>query len=92
MRSFINDKLNQQETGINPAKILNSEENIQDLIQLANDELKKQSQTIFELTSRLEYIEGKEIRSLDENNLNTLKDFYSTRLGLVIDALNNLKK
>jgi hypothetical protein len=58
---------------------------------LANEELRKQSTRIFELTSRLESLEGKDIRNLDEGQLNNLKDFYSARLGIAIDALNNLK-
>jgi len=70
---------------------VNSVEKISDIIALANEELSRQSKNIFELTSRLEYLEGKDIRNIDEIKLNSLKDFYSTRLGLVIDALNNLK-
>ena len=76
---------------IHKINIVNSEENISDIIQLANDELKQQSKRIFELNSKLEFLEGKDVKNLNENDLNYLKDFYSARLGAVIDALNNLK-
>jgi hypothetical protein len=36
-------------------------------------------------------LEGNDIRTLEESELNSLKDFYSARLGMAIDALNNLK-
>ena len=76
---------------VHKINIVNSEENISDILQLANDELKQQSKRIFDLNSKLEFLEGKDVKNLNENDLNSLKDFYSARLGAVIDALNNLK-
>jgi len=76
---------------IHHLQVINSEENISDILQLANQELKQQSKRIFELNSKLEFLEGKDLKNSNENDLNTLKDFYSARLGTVIDALNNLK-
>jgi hypothetical protein len=74
------------------SKIMTTEENIQDLLHLANEELDRQAKIISELASRLDYLEGKNIRSMHEKELNQLKDFYSVRLGIAIDSLNNLKK
>ena len=76
---------------IHQVEILNSEENISDILDLANEELNQQSKRIYELNSKLEFIEGKTIKNSNENDLNTLKDFYSARLGAVIDAINNFK-
>lgn len=91
LRSYIKNHIKPLKIDIHKVELVNSDENISDLLHLANEELSKQSRKIFELTSRLEYLEGKEIRTLDESQLNNLKDFYSSRLGLAIDALNNLK-
>ena len=68
----------------------NSEDNIQDLISIANEELERKSKAIADLQARIEYLEGKNLERLDENQLNQLSSFYGARLSSIVAAINNL--
>ena len=70
--------------------IQNSGENIKDLISLANEELEKKSKLISELQARLDYLEGKNMVNLDEDQLNGLSNFYGSRLSSIVSAITNL--
>jgi hypothetical protein len=80
---------NSAKTDINKP-IANTEENITDLLELANEELEQKSKLIHELETKLEALEPSNIKRLSSTQLNELKNFYSTRLGLIIDAISNL--
>jgi hypothetical protein len=69
--------------------IKNSEENIIDLLSLANEELERKSKLINELQSRIEYLEANNIDLMNENQLNQLKNFYGTKLSSIVSALSN---
>ena len=70
--------------------IANTEDNILDLLALANEELERKSKLIFDLQNRIEYLEGKNLDKLDENQLTQLSNFYGNRLSSVVTAINNL--
>lgn len=71
--------------------ISNSEENINDLLTLANEELENKSKLIYELQSRIEFLECKHLDSMNQSQLNQLKSFYGTKLSSVVAAMGNLK-
>lgn len=88
LERYISNKLNQN--NYKTAKVENTESNIMDLLYLANSELESKSKHVAELENKLVFLQGNNIRSLSEHDLNNLKDFYSSKLGLVIDTLTNL--
>jgi hypothetical protein len=76
---------------VHPVTTANTEEKITDLLCLANEELSRQSKIIANLNEKLEFIDGKNIVNYKEDKLNELKDFYSVRLSLTVNTLNNFK-
>jgi hypothetical protein len=69
---------------------LNSnEENILDLLYLSNQELEKKSKLISELQSKIQYLEGTNIESMSESQLNQLKDFYGSKLSSIVSKISN---
>ncbi len=70
----------------------NSTDNVNDIISLANDELERKSKSISNLQSRLDFLEAKNIEIMNEEQLNLLKDFYTSKLGSVLSAINNFNK
>ncbi len=82
MEKYYLSKLNQA-----PVQINNTEENISDLILLANEELERKSKIINELLSRVEYLEGNNLENMDEKKLTQLKDFYGNKLSSIVSQL-----
>jgi hypothetical protein len=68
-----------------------TEENISDLLSLANEELERKSKLVYELESRIEYLEGNNLEAMGESQLNQLKNFYGTKLSSIVSALNSFK-
>jgi hypothetical protein len=88
----LNERFNtvsQQKSFNQEVTLTSTEENINDLLLLANQELEAKSKTIYDLSSRLAEYEISNIKTLKEEELNKLKAFYSTKLTQVIEALNH---
>jgi len=58
---------------------------------LANEELEKKSKLINELQSRIDYLENNNLETMNEYELNQLKNFYGTKLSSIVSAISNLK-
>jgi hypothetical protein len=80
---------------VNKSK-LNSERNhnqdVMDLLSLANSELEEKSKIIRSLSAKIEILESKNFDNLEESELEELKDYYGSKLSSIVAALNNLTK
>lgn len=71
-------------------EIPNTQQNIHDLLSLTNEELEQKSRRIAELEKKLELVELTQVKDMSISQLNASRDYLSTKLGIVIDATNNL--
>ena len=63
---------------------------ISDLLILANEELERKSILLSELQSKIEYLEGKNLESMNEQQLEGLRIFYGSKLSSIVATLTNL--
>ena len=65
----------------------NNEENINDLLSLANKELENKNKTIQELKEKITMVDLRNIEGFDKEKLKKYKDFYSKNLKIINDAM-----
>jgi hypothetical protein len=79
---FLQNKMNNQ-----ISKSENNEENINDLMKLANDELEKKNNIIHNLQGKVEKLNLDNINEFSKDKLKEYKDFYNKKLKTINDAL-----
>ncbi len=67
-----------------------NDQTISDLLLLANEELEKKSKLVSELNSKIEYLEGKNLECMNEEQLEGLRIFYGSKLSSIVATLTNL--
>ena len=80
---YLENKSNKQ---IPPSS--NNQENINDLLFLANKELEAKNSTIQELERKVSMIDLRNIGNLSKEKLQEYKNFYTKNLKLINDAMN----
>ena len=65
----------------------NNEENINDLLTLANKELENKNNTIQELNKKVSMVDLRNIENFSKEKLKECKEFYSKNLKLINDAM-----
>ncbi len=66
-------------------------EEISDLLTLANAELEEKSKIIKTLTLKIDLLECGNLETLEESALEQLRDFYGSKLSSILAALTNLE-
>ena len=69
--------------------IPSTEENINDLLYLANKELEEKNKIIEELNSQIKFFDLKNIKNFSLNKLNEIKEKYNNDLTLINNAINS---
>jgi hypothetical protein len=69
---------------------LGNDQTISDLLILANEELERKSKLLSKLQSKIEYLEGKNLENLNEEQLEGLRMFYGSKLSSIVATLTNL--
>ena len=69
---------------------VSTQNQISDLLQLANEELEKKSKLISELQMQIKNLQCNNIEALEEDALNELRQFYGSKLSSIVAALTNI--
>ena len=88
MEKYIHSQKILPSPSINQTKDI--EHSLADLLFLANEELERKSKLVSELQSKIDFLEGKNLDNLSEEQLEGLSNFYGSKLSSIVSALTNI--